>query len=92
MWIKIPLEEANQIVHLSDSMLVDGLNLDPTNDVREYLIYSVVDGFVYLFPAFFDLKNKNRINPPSEEESSGWLSFVASKGWVMVDKVPEELL
>jgi len=40
-YIKIPLAEADEITTISESMLVEGLNIDQSKDIREYLNYTV---------------------------------------------------
>ena len=91
-WVKIPLSEANQIQTLQDDMNLEGLNLniDPNKDIREYLNYIVIDGFSYVVLGFFDLENKNRMNPPSDLEYERWVAYAESKNWELVDKLPEQ--
>ena len=74
-WLKIPVSEADKVHEISDNMIVDGLNIDKDRDIRDYLIYHIYDGFVYVYQGIFDLVNKNRINESSEKELQKWKDF-----------------
>ena len=88
-YIKIPLAEADAIVQIEDSMLVEGLNIDKEKDIREYLIYHVIDGYSYVVKGLFDLENKNRMRPASEEELEKWDEFISNNpNWEEVDSLP----
>ena len=96
-YLKIPLGDADAIREITPDMLVDGLNIDVEKEITDYLIWQVLkdpkDGkdYSYIVTGIFDLVNKNRMNPASEEEEEKWQAFADSNDdWSIVDSLPAQ--
>ena len=88
-WLKVPLEEADKITNIGAEIAVDGLVIDATADVRDYLTWRTIDGFVYVYTCLFDLPNKNRMFPQTEGEEEKWLKYADDNGYQLVDELPQ---
>ncbi len=96
-YLKVPLVQADAIRKITPDMLVDGLNIDPEKEITDYLIWQVLEDpkdekeYSYIVTGIFDLENKNRMNPASEEEDEMWQSFAdANEEWEIVESLPEQ--
>ena len=90
MFIKLPLTEAVAFNELPTELYEIGLTIpEDIIDVRDILVYSVIENFVYVKMGIYNLVNKNRMYPSSVEETEKWVALVAlHENWIVVDSIP----
>jgi len=90
MWIKVPYNDADAFNEQPELLYSIGLDIPELDDVRDVLVYEVIDEFVYVKIGVFNLKNKNRAYPPSEEEIAAWEQFLELyPNWEKIKTFPE---
>jgi len=88
-YLKVPFAEADVLREIPEAMVIDGLNIDPEAECTDYLIWEVIEDYSYVNMAIYDLENKNRMYPSSEEEVAKWEALAEDKGWEIVDEKPQ---
>lgn len=94
MWVKMTIEEAELFIKPEEDMKIDGLNIDRRKNIREYLQFRIIGGFVYVYKAFFD-KNGNRdmrdrTPEQIQAEQDKWDEYILNYGWEEVENIPEQ--
>ena len=90
-YIKVPLVEADAVATIPAQFAELGLNIDLEADPRDYLNYVVIEDYSYVIKGVYDLKNKNRMFPTSDEENEIWDSILADNpNWDVVTSLPQQ--
>jgi hypothetical protein len=98
-FIKIPLAEANGEFLVTEEMLIHGLKMKVGDDLKQYISYTEIGDYSYVFPGLYTEPNGkggfNRTSFTSEQEAILWdlmMELHASWEWVEVRPVVEEQL
>lgn len=86
MYIKIARTDADSFnMVITEEIAKLPLNLEVGVDIRKYLIYTEIDGFVYIKVGLYDLVNHNRLNEATQEELDMWNSVIKANNWETID-------
>ena len=88
MWLKIRKNKINKLRKIPQFQEVSGLKINKNKETLDYLKTETIGDYIYVYMGIFDLSNKNRINPSSQEEKNKWNSFKNDNNFEVVNELP----